>query len=190
MLELPALDERAATVALRAPGGLVMLRCVVWVVSCEVINAQLSVTNYETIAAPEDVHLNKTDAAWRTVKMAIVPAALLGSLLTCLVGEVISGGGLRGACAQRGDPMLWLPQLYESHLGERRVSGSGAPRANSSSNRYRHHPQQKPIQLTSIHPEGHVPAQGSTGGSNEREELSLPQVRTQPQPSSVERVYT
>ena len=167
-----------------------MLRRMVWVVSCEVVSAQLSVTNYETIAAPEDVHLNETDAAWRTVKMAIVPALLLGSLLTCLVGELVSGGGLRGACAQKGDAMLWLPQLYESHLSERRARGSGAARANSSGNHCRHQPRQKQIQLTSIDRDGDVAGQDSTGGSSEREELNLPQGTTQLQPSNVERVYT
>eukprot|EP01043_Picozoa_sp_COSAG02_P036631 COSAG02_NODE_2695_length_8214_cov_12.071842_8_plen_176_part_00 len=163
-----------------------MLCLAVWTVCSELARAQeTSVLTrpalYESV--PEDEQLSETAASWRVVQIVIVPAFLVGSFLVCLLGELVSRGGVSGTCGQRSNAKLWRPQLYESHLSARRAGAPGVAPANSN------HPrqgEQQPIVDPEAGAAGHSPARGS-----ELEQLRLPKATTHPQqPAEEARAYT
>ena len=158
-----------------APSLAPQLCLAAWAASFKMVRAQQDavVTTYQEImsTASEDEHLNESETAWRNVTIAIVPVLLLGSLLTCLLGELVSRGGFCDSCGNRGNQKLWLPQLYESHL---RQHGVQVPTTEC----------QPIISDPEAAPAGRRVAVSSS------EQVNLPQPTTNPVPTSLHRVYT
>lgn len=158
-----------------APGWGPQLWLTVWVASSKMARAQqdVVVTTYQEImnTASEDDHLNESETAWRNVSIAIVPVLLLGSLLTCLLGELVSRGGICDTCGNRGNQKLWLPQLYESHLRQRGV-------------------QAPTVECQPIIADPEAGLAGRSVAVSSSEQVILPQPTTSSVPSSLRRVYT
>ena len=123
-------------------------------------------------------------AKWRVVKIAIVPAFLAGSLLVCLLGELVARGGVSGTCGRGSNATLWRPQQYESQLSARRVGATRAAPASAKGN----HPSQNEQQPI-VDSEAGGAGRGSAGGS-ESEQVRLPKATSDSQPPAETRVYT